>query len=123
MKPMIISWNVWGLNDYRKCLWVKNLIRKWRADVICFQETKLKFVSQTIVNSLCRFQYVGWVELVSKGASGGIIVMWDRRVVEMLDHYVGEFMVVCQFKSVDDGFEWVFAGVYGPKVYNSRRIL
>jgi len=52
MKPTIISWNVRVLNDYRKRLRVKNMIRKWSVDIICFQETKVKLVNQTIVNNL-----------------------------------------------------------------------
>lgn len=34
---------------------------------------------------------MGWVDLVS---TGGIIVIWDGRVVELVDQYVGEFLVL-----------------------------
>ena len=37
----ILSWNVRGLNDCRKRSIVKNLLREWKCDVICLQETKL----------------------------------------------------------------------------------
>ena len=37
----ILSWNVRGLNDRRKRSRVKNLLRGWKCDVICLQETKL----------------------------------------------------------------------------------
>ncbi|KAG6654081.1 hypothetical protein CIPAW_05G121300 [Carya illinoinensis] len=120
---MILSWNVRGLNVLNKRLRVKNLIHKWRGDVICFQETKLKSVNTSIVRSLWSCHYVGWVDLVVEGASGGIIVMWDRRVVELIDHYVGDFMVACHFKNVDYGVEWAFAGVYGPNLEIFRRAL
>lgn len=30
--------------------------------------------------------------------------MWDRRVVNLVEEYVGEFLVACSFKNVDDGF-------------------
>jgi hypothetical protein len=29
---------------------------------------------------------------------------------------VGAFSVSCSFRSVEDYFEWAFAGVYGPNV-------
>lgn len=48
---------------------------------------------------------------MSNGALEGIIIMWDKRVVELRDHYVGEYLVACHFKSEDDGFEWAFARV------------
>ena len=41
MNLKILSWNVRGLNDGRKRLIVKNLLRDWKCDVICLQETKL----------------------------------------------------------------------------------
>jgi hypothetical protein len=49
--------------------------------------------------------------------------MWDRRVVEKIKVYVGDYVVVCSFKNVVDGFSWAFAGVYGPHIISSRRLL
>lgn len=40
--------------------------------------------------------------------------MWDSRILSKLDEVVGTFFVSCVFKNVDDGFEWVLIGVYGP---------
>jgi endonuclease/exonuclease/phosphatase family metal-dependent hydrolase len=42
-EPKILSWNVRGLNEGGKRLKVRNLIRQWKADIICLQETKLEF--------------------------------------------------------------------------------
>lgn len=81
MKPKILSWNVRGLNDLCKHLCVKNLLRKCKVDVVCFQETKLKIIDKIIIRSLWGCSYVRWVSLAYKGASGSIIVMWDKRVV------------------------------------------
>ena len=41
MNLKIVSWNVRGLNEQDKRLQVRNLIRKWKADIVCLQETKL----------------------------------------------------------------------------------
>jgi hypothetical protein len=48
------------------------------------------------------------------GAAGGILLMWDKRVVTKLDTEAGECVAACSFKNVLDDFEWAFAGVYGP---------
>ncbi|XP_041002875.1 uncharacterized protein LOC121248468 [Juglans microcarpa x Juglans regia] len=40
--------------------------------------------------------------------------MWDQRVVEKKEEFIGAFSIACSFKSVSDGFLWAFAGVYGP---------
>ncbi|KAG6634121.1 hypothetical protein CIPAW_12G097200 [Carya illinoinensis] len=123
MKPKILSWNVRGLNSPNKRLRVKNLIRDWKADIICLQETKLKHVDRSIIRSLWSCVYAGWASLPSKGASGGIIVMWDKRVIELVEESIGEFVVACSFKSLEDGFGWGFAGIYGPNNDNHRKLL
>ena len=41
MKLKMISWNVRGLNDPQRHLVVRNLLREWKGDIICLQETKL----------------------------------------------------------------------------------
>ena len=33
---------------------------------------------------------------------------------------IGNFSVSCRFKNVEDGFCWVFTGVYGPVVERFR---
>ena len=46
--------------------------------------------------------------LGSNGASGGILLMWNRRVVEKIDEAVGLFSVSCKFRSIVDQHEWAF---------------
>ncbi|KAG6645351.1 hypothetical protein CIPAW_08G116600 [Carya illinoinensis] len=123
MKPKILSWNVRGLNDPNKRLKVKNLLRDWKADIICLQETKLKFIDRYIIRSLWNCPYAGWTTIVSKGASGCILLMWDKRVVNFMEDYVGEFSLACSFSNVDDDFVWGFAGVYGPNDDSSKKLL
>lgn len=41
-----------GLNEVGKMLGVRNLVRGWKADFVCLQETKLEVVSRAVVNSL-----------------------------------------------------------------------
>ena len=49
MNLNIFSWNVRGLNDSAKRARVCNLLSIWKIDIVCFQETKLTTVSQTLV--------------------------------------------------------------------------
>ena len=32
----------------------------------------------------------------------------------MVDSVAGSFSVSCLFRMAEDGFQWVFSGVYGP---------
>jgi hypothetical protein len=49
--------------------------------------------------------------------------MWDKRVAEVQDCVKGQFSLSCRFKNVQDQFEWVFSGVYGPNMDVDRFIL
>ena len=62
-------------------------------------------MSWGLIRSLWRSRYVDWLCLDSIGASGGIILMWDTRVVEKVEEVVGQFSVSCKFKEVSSGFE------------------
>ncbi|KAG6659987.1 hypothetical protein CIPAW_03G074300 [Carya illinoinensis] len=123
MKPKIVSWNVRGLNEATKRLRIRNLLRGWKVDIVCLQETKMKLIDRRIVRSLWSGVHVDWVYLASNGASGEVVVMWDRRVVEKLEEFIGRYTVACSFKSVSDNFLWAFAGVYGPNLNNNRVLL
>jgi exonuclease III len=52
MKPKILSWNLKGLNERHKLMRIMNLLREWKIDFVCLQETKLEFLSRAIVHSL-----------------------------------------------------------------------
>jgi hypothetical protein len=123
MKCNILSWNVRGLNCPDKRLMVRNLLRQWRVDVVCLQETKLEHISRRVVKSVWGCRYVDWCYVAAFGAAGGILLMWDKRVVSRVDAVVGEFVAACSFKNVVDGFAWAFAGVYGPNGDIDRRCL
>jgi exonuclease III len=70
MKPRILFWNVRGLNERNKCLRVRNLLKDWKVDIVCFQETKLDAMSHRIVRNLWGCSHVDWCCLDSSGASG-----------------------------------------------------
>ena len=83
----------------------------------------MELITRGFVRSLWGCQYVDWVYLGSLGATGGILVMWDSRVVEKFEEAVGHYSVSCRFKNVGDNFEWAFTSVYGPNVDKEHRLL
>jgi hypothetical protein len=112
-----------GLNKRRQRLRVSNLLRDWKVDVICFQDPKLHSLSRNVVRSLWRYNHIDWCSLESSGASGGILIMWDTRMVEKVGKCVGEFTLAVSFKNIVDNFVWAFAGVYGLNSGCDRRHL
>jgi hypothetical protein len=90
---------------------------------VCLQETKLEFISRRLIRSLWGCAYVDWCYVPSLGASGGILLMWDKRVVNRMEVEVGDYVTTCSFKNVNDGYEWAFVGVYGPNGDLDRHFL
>ena len=102
---------------------LKAFIKMQRADVVCLQETKLKEVSNKMIRSLGVVKFLEWVAIKAEGASGGILIFWDTRVIQLLEKEEGQYTLSCRFKSVEEDFIWVFTEVYGPTVYGRREDL
>ncbi|KAG2718513.1 hypothetical protein I3760_03G224000 [Carya illinoinensis] len=123
MKPKILSWNVRGINDVNKRLHIRSLLRSWKVDIVCLQETTLCGIDRYIIRSLWDLSFVGWCYLASSEASGGVLVMWNKRVVEMVEDCIGLFSIAVTFKNIEDGWMWALAGVYRPDVDRERSYL
>ncbi|RVW52771.1 hypothetical protein CK203_076652 [Vitis vinifera] len=56
----------------------------------------------------------------SRGVVGGIVVLWDNRVLDLVYLQKGMFSISCIFKNCEDDFMWTFTGVYGPTMRRDR---
>ena len=68
-----------GLNCGRKRNIIRNMIRTWKADVVCFQETKMEGEIANEVKEIWGSRWADYVQLEASGTKGGIIIMWDKR--------------------------------------------
>ena len=110
----LLSWNVRGINDSNKRLLLKNILREWGCNLVCFQETKLEEVQLSDIRSIGGNQHLDFVALNAQGTACGIVVMWDRNYFNLVSSYCGEFSITCHFQMVGGDFKWAFTGVYGP---------
>ena len=108
----ILSWNVRGANDSDKRKIIKVFLKTQRVDVVCLQETKLKETSRGVIRSLGVGRFLDWARINAVGASGGIVILWDSRVLQLIGKEEGHFSVSCRLKNYEDNFRWVFTGVY-----------
>jgi hypothetical protein len=106
--------NVRGINDVGKRVSINNFLKSWKPDVVCLQEIKMESIIVGIIRSLWGGPFTGWVALPASKASGGILLIWDKRVVECLEVAVGSFSLSYKFKLVWDQFISDFLGVYDP---------
>ena len=54
------------------------------------------------------------------GTVGGVLIVWDKRSLELVNKVVGLFSVSCKFRSLEDGCFWAFTEVYGPLLREGR---
>ena len=77
-------------------------------------------MDNSIVRSLGVGRFLDWGAVNAEGASGGIMVFWDKRSLELVDLEIGLFSVLHRFRNVGDGFLWTFFGVYGSVLSGLR---
>ena len=123
MSLRLLSWNVRGLNNPQKREVCKNLLKEWKCDIVCFQETKLSSLNSFVVRSLWGSPFLDWVVIDAINTTGGVLLVWDKRVFEKVDCAVGRFSVNVLFKGVVDDFVWACSGVYGPNEDSQRGAL
>ena len=104
MKLKLFSWNVRGANNLNKRNVIRNVIRSQRVDLVCLQETKLQNSFSTDARSLGVGRLTEWRAVEAEGTTGGILVFWDTRKLDLLEAEIGHFSVTCMFKNVEDGF-------------------
>ena len=65
-------------------------------------------------------QFRDWGFVNTDGIVGGILLLWDKRTLEMVKMELGVFSISCMFRKVKDGFQWTVTGFYGPVVGTLR---
>ena len=122
MRVKIMSWNVRGANDLDRRKIIRNVIRIHRANLVCFQETKIQKMTTVVARSLGVGRNYDWRALDAEGTAGGILLFWDKKIMELVDSEIGLFSISCLFKMVEGGVHWMFSGVYGPVERNLKEI-
>lgn len=74
----VLSWNVRGLGDIKKCAVVKDLIADANPDLICFQETKWEECSIFKLRQVCTSKFRNYSNLDAEGTRGGIVLAWSN---------------------------------------------
>ena len=82
-------------------------LKTQKAYVICIQETKWKSCSTGLVQSLVSSNFVDWVASCSEGAFGGVVILWDTRVVQLVGMEEISYTLSCRFINRAKDFCWI----------------
>ena len=102
---------------------VNNFCMLHKADICCFQETKLAQVSDGILRSLIDSQYMDWVVFEATGSAGGILIGWYCQKWGKISVTSGICMLTVILKAVSDGQVIAVTNVYGPNHATDRQRL
>ena len=114
MRIRILSWNVRGVHNVEKRGIIKAFLKLQKVNLICLRGTKLKGIFRGLIRSLGVGRFVDWVASNAVGVGGGILILWNSRVLQLLEVEEHQFSFSCKFQNCEDDFRWVFTGVYDP---------
>ena len=64
-----------------------------------------------------------WVASCFEGASGGVVILWDTRVVQLVGMEESSYTLSCGFRNCANDFYWIFTGIYRPTNREARENL
>jgi hypothetical protein len=79
-------------------------------------------ITREVVRSLWGGQHVDWMYRGANGASGGILLLWDRRVVEKREECMGVTHLLVLSRMWRIILNGLLEGVNGPNFDVERRI-
>ena len=114
----ILCWNVRGLNSAARCLAVHETIAATTCHIACLQETKLEAIDDSLARFLGAYKLNQFVYKPAQGTRGGILLLWDDRVVDMQNPEIGRYSITSIVTVRDTAASFILTSVYGP----SRRV-
>lgn len=119
----IVSLNIRGMGDSGKIGWIKSIIRIEKPDVIGIQETKCDVVDDEWVEYLWGGNGFGYAQLSANGNSGGILLIWDNRVLTCKEAIGDERFIAVRGSWIGKTEDVFLVCIYGPHVTNQKASL
>ena len=102
-----------GANDPNKRRVIKAFLKKQKVDLVCLQETKMKGMSKGVFRSLRVGRFLDRAAISAEGASGGIVIFWDSRTLQLIGKEESLYSISCRLKNFEDNFQWVYGSTDG----------
>ena len=111
----VMVWNVRRLNNPARRSAVRLFVQSLNVSLVCFQESKLALVNDTVVRETLGPAFDGFDFLPAEGTRGGILLAWTSDMLRVTNIQKEEFMISAQVLSLAEGKEWLVSSVYGPQ--------
>lgn len=98
-------------------------MREKNLFILCIQETKLHVFTDMICNAIWNDPNVDFSYLLSIGASGGLITLWDRKEVDVWMSFSFGHVLGIQGCFVKTGEHFTLFNVYAPCDHNRQQVL
>lgn len=80
----IISWNIKGLGNPFKNFSIKEVLRRYKADIIMLQETKKEVIDNKCFQSVWGSRKHDWVSLLPTALAGGMLISWKKELFDLI---------------------------------------
>jgi len=116
----VLCWNVHGLNSDKKLLALSNAISVSGCAIICLQETKKPIIDLAFIKSCCPKRFEKFAYIPSRGASGGLLTVWNSSIFSGTVIVQEDFALGIQFTSTLSAQAWSLYNIYDPCTGPSR---
>ena len=110
---ILLNWNVRGLNNPARRKVVCDIVRQYRATIVCVQESKLAVVDNVIVMEAFGPQFANnFCYLPADGTRGGIIIAASTDYFDLAQSGITDHTVSARITMRSCGQTWTLSAVY-----------
>lgn len=114
-----LSWNIRGINSQAKWHNIRDKIREGSPCIVSLQETKKKIFDDNYIKKFCPRHLDKFAFSPSRGASGGLITIWNGQLFSGVTILINQFSITMKFTSLVDG-KIFHTNIYGPSAPDEK---
>lgn len=110
----ILSWNVRGLGQDKKCAACRDTISISHPHIVCLQETKLQHLDARKSKSFLPSHISEFAFVPADGSRGGMLTAWDPRVATAGSPAQTPYSLSVPFSSTSSSHSFTVTNIYAP---------